>query len=183
MTDQPSKPKGLNLALNLDLVTKNKNEDEVAQIKEKMYDSYNANSSMRGTTQPMKPKFNLDMGKVTGMAPPQEDTEEIITTAPVEPKDQPASTVNRSHHRNIAQLADQISEMSQSPLHTGKMSNRFRARIGAGGIPTPLGSDMSRAKFDFTGYDPNAMRKKQTSPPRKVITKVEEDMEIFTSDI
>ena len=63
------------------------------------------------------------------------------------------------------------------------MSNRFKARIGAGGIPTPLGSDMSRAKFDFSGYDPERMRKrKPPSPERKVIVKVDEDMEIYTSD-
>lgn len=56
--------------------------------------------------------------------------------------------------------------------------------MAAGGIPTPLGSDMSRAKFDFTGYDPAEwMRnKKQPSPERKVITKIEEDMEVFTTD-
>lgn len=55
--------------------------------------------------------------------------------------------------------------------------------MGAGGIPTPLGSDMSRAKFDFSGYDPAVMRKKrEPSPDRPVITKVEEDMEIFMSD-
>lgn len=68
-------------------------------------------------------------------------------------------------------------------MHTGKVSNRFRARIGAGGIPTPLGSDMSRAKFDFSGYDPNQHKKKrEPSPERKVIVKVEDDMEIFTTD-
>ena len=53
----------------------------------------------------------------------------------------------------------------------------------AGGIPTPMGSDMSRAKFDFSGYDPEAMRKKKPkSPERKVIHKVEDDVEIFVSD-
>lgn len=42
---------------------------------------------------------------------------------------------------------------------------------------------MSRAKFDFSGYDPNAMRKKKApSPERKVIKKVEEDMEVFMSE-
>ena len=42
---------------------------------------------------------------------------------------------------------------------------------------------MSRAKFDFTGYDPKAQRKqKEPSPERKVIVKVEDDMEIFTTD-
>jgi hypothetical protein len=34
------------------------------------------------------------------------------------------------------------------------VSNKFKSRIGMGGIPTPLASDMSRAKFDFSGYDP-----------------------------
>lgn len=63
------------------------------------------------------------------------------------------------------------------------MSSRFRARMGAGGIPTPLGSDMSRAKFDFSGYDAAQFRKKKDpSPERPVITKVEDDMEIFMSD-
>ena len=53
-----------------------------------------------------------------------------------------------------------------------------------GGIPTPLASDMSRAKFDFSGYDPKAMRKqKEPSPERKITKKVEEDMEIFMTDI
>jgi len=46
-----------------------------------------------------------------------------------------------------------------------------------------MGSDISRAKFDFSGYDPEAMRKKKPkSPERKAIHKVEEDMEVFTSD-
>ena len=42
---------------------------------------------------------------------------------------------------------------------------------------------MSRREFDFSGYDPALMRKKkEPSPERKVIAKVEDDMEIFTSD-
>jgi hypothetical protein len=54
--------------------------------------------------------------------------------------------------------------------------------MGAAGI-TPLGSDMSRAKFDFSGYDPEAHRKKKPhSPERKVIKKIEEDQEIFITD-
>jgi hypothetical protein len=36
----------------------------------------------------------------------------------------------------------------------GLISNKFKSRLGMGGIPTPLASDMSRAKFDFSGYDP-----------------------------
>ena len=53
-----------------------------------------------------------------------------------------------------------------------------------GGIPTPLASDMSRVKFDFSGYDPKAIRKQiEPSPVRKVTKKVEEDMEFFMTDI
>jgi hypothetical protein len=52
------------------------------------------------------------------------------------------------------------------------------------GIPTPLASDMRRVKFYFSGYDPKAMRKqKEPSPARKITKKVEEDMEIFMTDI
>ena len=48
-----------------------------------------------------------------------------------------------------------------------------------------MGSDISRAKFDFqgAGYDPKAMRKQSdANPDRKVIQKVEEDMEVFMTD-
>jgi hypothetical protein len=73
-----------------------------------------------------------------------------------------------------AGLPDNASMVSASPMNAGRMSNRYRARMGAG--ITPLGSDMSRAKFDFSGYDPNAReREKPRSPERKVIKKVEED--------
>jgi len=41
---------------------------------------------------------------------------------------------------------------------------------------------MSRAKFDFSGYDKNAHKKKATSPPRKVIKKEDDDMEVFMSE-
>lgn len=65
-----------------------------------------------------------------------------------------------------------------------KMSAAFKQRMGMGGIATPLGSDMSMRKFDFSGYDPKAMRKKKPpSPERKVIKKTEEDMEVFVSDM
>ena len=69
-------------------------------------------------------------------------------------------------------------------MNADKISARFKAaRMGAGGIPTPLGSDMSRAKFDFSGYDPKAARKKKDETPDvKVLKKVEDDMEIFMTD-
>jgi len=39
---------------------------------------------------------------------------------------------------------------------------------------------MSRAKFDFSGYDPKKFRKqKMPSPERKIIKIEEDDMEIF----
>ena len=44
-------------------------------------------------------------------------------------------------------------------------------------------SDMSRAKFDFSGYNPDEFRKKKPkSPERPIIMKVEEDLEIFMTD-
>ena len=40
---------------------------------------------------------------------------------------------------------------------------------------------MSRAKFDFSGYDPEAHKKqKPPSPKVKITVKEEEDMEVFT---
>ena len=43
---------------------------------------------------------------------------------------------------------------------------------------------MSRAKFDMSGYDPKAMRKKKDETAvRNVLVKQEEDCEIFTSDL
>ena len=65
----------------------------------------------------------------------------------------------------------------------GLMSSKFKQRMGMGGIPTPLGSDMSMKKFDFSGYDPTARRKKKAqSPARKVLIKQEDDMEVFVTD-
>jgi len=83
----------------------------------------------------------------------------------------------RDKFKKITDLGDAVSELSESPLHTGK---NFRGRAAAG-IPTPLGSELSRAKFDFSGYDKNAYKKKH-SPERKVIKKEEEDMEVFMSE-
>lgn len=84
-------------------------------------------------------------------------------------------------------LGDAASSMiSQSPMNARdpKLSTTFKQRMGMGGIATPLGSDMSMRKFDFSGYDPKAMRKKKApSPERKVIKKEEDDMEVFVSDM
>jgi len=84
-------------------------------------------------------------------------------------------------------LGDAASSMiSQSPMNARdpKLSTTFKQRMGMGGIATPLGSDMSMRKFDFSGYDPKAMRKKKApSPDRKVIKKEEDDMEVFVSDM
>ena len=132
-----------------------------------------------------KPKFSLNMGKIPGVTPQATSGPNLTggLTLGTELNTPSNNLMNKASYKNIAQLADQVSEMSQSPLHTGKVSNRFRARIGAGGIPTPLGSDMSRAKFDFSGYDPNQHKKKKAkSPTRKVTVRVEDDMEIFTTD-
>ena len=50
------------------------------------------------------------------------------------------------------------------------------------GILTPM-SDMSRAKFDFSGYNADEFRKKKPkSPERPILIKEEEDMEIFMTD-
>jgi len=51
--------------------------------------------------------------------------------------------------------------MSKSPMAvgTGLLTSKFTNRMGMGGIATPLGSDISRTKFDFSAYDPKAMRK------------------------
>ena len=66
-------------------------------------------------------------------------------------------------------------------MNAGNLQSKIK-KLGAG-IATPMGSDMSRAKFDFSGYDPAAMRKpKEIIPDRKVIKKVEEDMEVFITD-
>lgn len=68
-------------------------------------------------------------------------------------------------------LGDAASSMiSASPMNARdpKLSTTFKQRMGMGGIATPLGSDMSMRKFDFSGYDPKAMRKKKApSPERK----------------
>ena len=160
-----------------------------------MYDEYDANSSRADTRKKeapglgkagTRPKFSLNMASITG---------ETSQAAPVDHNAPAEETITGSGVAGITPggaskgpgrftaLADNVSNVSASPLNAGQMSNRFRARMGAGGIPTPLGSDMSRAKFDFSGYDPAVMRKKkEPSPARKVITKIEEDMEVFITD-
>lgn len=111
-----------------------------------------------------------------------------IGTSGMEESDQPvgitpsSNLLSKPGYKNIARLADNISEMSTSPIHTGKMSNAFRTKFGNTNIPTPMGSDISRSKFDFKDYDPNARKKKAPSPVRKVKITQEEDMEVFTTD-
>ena len=130
-----------------------------------------------------KPKFSLALGKIPGVVVNKpaknddgDDEDEIVTgTGAVGVT--PSNNV-RDRYKKITDLGDAVSELSQSPLHTGK---NFRGRAAAG-IPTPLGSEMSRAKFDFSGYDKNAHKKKATSPPRKVIKKEDDDMEVFMSE-
>ena len=78
------------------------------------------------------------------------------------------------------------SVISQSPMNKaggGLMSSKFKQRMGMGGIATPLGSDMSMKKFDFSGYDPQARRKKQAAAGvQKVLKREEDDMEVFVTD-
>jgi hypothetical protein len=70
--------------------------------------------------------------------------------------------------------------ISASPMNAQKISARSRAKLEAGGIPTPMGSDISRAKFDFSGYNPDAMRKKKPPSPKvNVVMKDEDDMEVL----
>lgn len=43
---------------------------------------------------------------------------------------------------------------------------------------------MSRAKFDFSGYDPEEMRKKRPPSPKITVNiKEEDDMEILTGQV
>ena len=70
-------------------------------------------------------------------------------------------------------------------MNVSNISKKFRASIPmrAGQIATPLGSTISRAKLDYTGYDPNAFRKKKVeNPVREIVTKNEGEDEIFTTD-
>ena len=171
----------MGLGLNLDFVTKK--DDKISELKEKMYDEYDPMSSRREKggkppvvetnlgTSPSKPKFNLptknlggsglegdssDVQKFTGFGgggfTPMAGSSGInISSTPNN------ANSNRPLTTMGAGLPDTASMVSQSPNNAGRMSNRYRARMGAG--ITPLGSDMSRAKFDFSGYDPEAHRK------------------------
>ena len=80
-------------------------------------------------------------------------------------------------------LGGNFDTQSNASGAVSRMSNRYRAARAGAQIITPLGSDMSRAKFDFSGYDAEAHRKKKPrSPERRVIMKVEEDAEVFMSE-
>ena len=76
---------------------------------------------------------------------------------------------------------------THSPMNVSNISKKFRASIPmrAGNIATPLGSTISRAKLDYTGYDPDAFRKKRVeNPVRDIVQKKDnEDDEVFTTDI
>jgi len=158
--------------LGLDIQDADQKQDKIAEMKEKMYDSYDPNSSKRGVQKTAefyavpeapvppaigesknKPKFSLNMNKIPGVTPQASTGLPNLTGGDgITPSNH---LMNKKNFRNVAELADNVSEMSQSPVNAGaQISARFRARMGAGGIPTPLGSDMSRAKFDFSGYDP-----------------------------
>jgi hypothetical protein len=97
------------LALNLNLVSKGAEDSRIAEAKEKLYDDYTSNSSKRGLKPaeavprlPLeKPKFNLNLGKVTGEQP---DNEETFTGN--------GAVGDSPPKRNIMQLGDQISEIS-----------------------------------------------------------------------
>ena len=69
---KPSGPKGLNLALNLDAITKT--DSNVANVKEKLFEGYDPNPSANRKKQmaegnlgaSTKPKFSLNMGALGG---------------------------------------------------------------------------------------------------------------------
>ena len=122
-------PKGFSLALKLDAVEAQKGADQIAEMKERLYDAYDPSSSRRlnkaggGDAPSGKPKLGLALGGITGQQPPSfpepEATEETITGT--------GTMVSKSQHkRNIAQMADNVSMLSSSPMHTGKMSTAFR---------------------------------------------------------
>lgn len=72
-----------------------------------------------------------------------------------------------------------------SPLGaTSIISKNFKSRMKMQGIPTPLGSNMSRAKFDFSGYDPMERKRKKVPevPLRPIKKKEEEDCEVLVTD-
>ena len=124
-----------------------------------------------------KPKFSLPVKGLagSGLEANEMSLSKRLRQAGITPSHAPGASLA------VGDAASSV--VSQSPMNA-KMSNTFKQRMGMGGIATPLGSDMSMRKFDFSGYDPKAMRKKKPeSPERKVIKKTEEDMEVFVSDM
>ena len=79
--------------------------------KEKMYENYDSNASKKftGLALGSKPKFNLDIGKIPGVVAPLavDGDDEIKPT--ITPSNQ---LLNKPGYRNIAKMADNISEMS-----------------------------------------------------------------------
>lgn len=127
-----------------------------------------------------KPKFSLP---VKGMGGSGLDVSEMSLSKRLR---QAGITPSAAAGPSLAAGDAASSIISQSPMNARdpKMSTTFKQRMGMGGIATPLGSDMSMRKFDFSGYDPKAMRKKKApSPERKVIKREDDDVEVFVSDM
>ena len=169
--EQAVPKKALNLGLNLDLL-KNKDEGITADIKEKLYDQYDPSSSRRGQDAAQstasavtgsKPSFKLNMDGIGGDqetgATPKEQMLSGMGATGITPSGTPGNMGNYGQQRPGMPHMDAMSLTSPSAMSVSEMSSRFRAKMKAGGIPTPLGSDMSRAKFDFSGYDPKKFRK------------------------
>jgi len=129
-----------------------------------------------------KPKFDLNTAGLTGMKQDADRASRMggYGVSGITPMNESSKNFNQLFTKGGPDAASSM--ISQSPMNA---ASKYGAggRVRAGQLPTPMGSDFSRAKFDFSGYDPDAMRKKKTkSPERKVIVKEEDDMEVFTSD-
>lgn len=185
-----AKPKPMGLGLNLDKVTNPDLTD-----KEKEYQDYNPMSSRKDkddvAASSSKPKFNINVGglggsglegNVMGRDMPGTTKADGGGLGPITPVGGLSSygiTPNAAGGKSMAGFDTQ----SNASGAVSRMSNRYRAARAGAQIITPLGSDMSRAKFDFSGYDAEAHRKKKPqSPERKVIKKIEEDAEVFMSE-
>lgn len=209
------------LGLDLDLLKKGKTETEIAEMKEKMYDNYDSQSSRRKTMAELgsgrgevpafggtpamasgKPSFKLNMAGLVGAggSPAADigaDLEKEISGSlskrgltGITPS---AAASGGNMFKGIDALQDARGGMDRasmlsgaSPMGTTSMlSKNFKSRMKMQGIPTPLGSNMSRAKFDFSGYDPLERKRKKVIevPPRPIAKKEEEDCEVLVTDV
>lgn len=172
-------------------------QDQIADMKEKMYDEYNPNSSRQKKDEP-KHKFSLNMAGLattTHAAGGQLDSGsgrgELLQGFGAQNSGRTMGiTPSNAASRAFPGLGVKpgmglgaASMMSASPMNASQISARFRG-IGANVLPqSPTASDVSRAQVDFSKYDPKAMRKKKDLfPERKTLIKKEEDMEIFMTD-